>query len=73
MILMTHQKPSAIIKKFAKHFNCSNNAIEAKNWTSLYDERMAYIRGEKITEKLELVEADKKERITNDIPHLIEL
>jgi len=71
MLLITHHKPYRIIDKLAAHFKCEKNFIEAKNYTKYYDEKMNYLKGEKIDEKKVYVEKDIKERDESGIPHLI--
>lgn len=73
MIYTGHHKPFRIIEKLSKHFNCPSNFIEAKNFTKYYDEKLAYIRGEKISEKMEYVTKDKEERDKNSVPHYVEI
>lgn len=71
MLLITNHKPYRIIDKLASHFNCEKNFIQAKNMTKYYDEKMNYLKGNKIDEKKEFVEKDIKERDESGIPHII--
>lgn len=71
LILFTHQKPHRVIDKLSKHFECSKNFVEAKNFTKFYSEKLNYLKGIKRPEKEALVLNDKMERHKANIPDFI--
>jgi len=72
MMAVTKEKPYRIIDILSKYYNVSNNSIEVKLYHKgiLYEEHLKYIQGNKRQEKQELVDKDKEERDTLDIPHI---
>lgn len=73
LMIETKAKPHRIIETIAKNFKCSKNFVECKNYKNdiLYNEHVQYILGNKTDNKLQFVDADKKEREDEGIPHYI--
>lgn len=65
------QKPSYIAKRLSEYYDCSNNFIDVKHYKRkvLYLEHENYIKGEKTSAKIELVNQDKLDRSDLGIPH----
>lgn len=64
------ERPAHIAKTLAKYYGCAPNLIDVKKYrrNEMFAEHLNYIKGEKRTEKLSQVEADKKDRVNEEVP-----
>lgn len=64
------QKPSYIAKRLSEYYDCPNNFIDVKHFRKkvMYQEHEKYIKGDKKTEKQELVNQDNVDRQDLGIP-----
>lgn len=72
MMLFTKSKPHRIRENFSKFFKCAQNFIEAKNFKTLYEQRLNYLKGIKTDEKDIYVKKDREERKLYNIPDFID-
>lgn len=63
-------RPAHIAKTLAKYYGCASNLIDVRKYkrSEMFAEHINYIKGEKRTEKLSQVEADKQDRISENVP-----
>jgi len=62
-------RPAHIAKTLAKYYGCEANLIDVKKYKrkEMFDTHLNYIKGIKASDKIPFVEADKKDRIEENV------
>lgn len=63
------ERPAHIAKTLAKYYGCASNLIDVKKFKrkEMYEEHLKYIKGHKASDKIPFVEADKRDRIKENV------